>query len=109
MQNKAHSSSAAVQVQDLVSWNHDMKETLWSEEPARSLSGAEPLILKYDEHKAEIEARDDSVVEVTKAGRKLIHYASAEVQPHYQLTNRISQTSIDIVHVHVHAKCTTEA
>ena len=61
-----------------------MKETICSKEPAHSVSGAEALILK---HKAEIEARDDSLVQVTKAGRKLIkqnHYASAEVQLHYQ-------------------------
>ena len=86
-----------------------MKETICSEEPAHSVSGAEALILKHNEHKAEIEARDNSVVQVTKAGRKLIqqnHYASAEVQPHFQLTNicfiRISQTSIDIVNVYIH-------
>ena len=53
-----------------------------SEEPARSVSGAEALISKHSEHKHEIDAREDSVVQVTKVGRKLIqqsHYASAEV------------------------------
>ena len=64
-----HSSSAAVQVQDLVSWNNAMKETICSEEPAHSVSGAEALILKHNEHKSEIKAR---VIQVTKAGRKLV-------------------------------------
>ena len=65
-----------------MSWMHDMEEMMCSEEPARSVSGAEALISKHSEHKAEIDARDDSVVQVSKAGRKLIqqsHYASAEV------------------------------
>ena len=71
------------QVRDLVSWMHDMEETICSEEPARSVSGAEALISKHNEHKAEIDARQDSMTQVSKAGRKLIqqtHYASAEVQ-----------------------------
>ena len=60
-----------------------MKETISSEEPARSVSGAEALISKHNEHKAEIDAREDSVTQVAKAGRKLIqqsHYASEEVR-----------------------------
>lgn len=71
-----------MQVRDLVSWMHDMEETICSEEPARSVSGAEALISKHNEHKAEIDARHSSVTQVSKAGRKMIqqnHYASAEV------------------------------
>ena len=59
-----------------------MEETICSEEPARSVSGAEALISKHNEHKAEIDAREDSVAQVSKGARKLIqqsHYASAEV------------------------------
>ena len=59
-----------------------MEETICSEEPARSVPGAEALISKHNEHKAEIDARQSSVTQVSKAGRKLIqqtHYASAEV------------------------------
>lgn len=71
-----------MQVLELVSWMHDMEETICSEEPARSVSGAEALISKHNEHKAEIDARQSSVTQVSKAGRKMIqqnHYASAEV------------------------------
>ena len=60
-----------------------MEETISSEEPARSVSGAEALISKHNEQKAEIDAREDSVTQVAKAGRKLIqqsHYASSEVR-----------------------------
>ena len=59
-----------------------MEETICSEEPARSVSGAEALISKHSQHKAEIDTRDESVAQVAKAGRKLIqqsHYASTEV------------------------------
>lgn len=59
-----------------------MEETICSEEPARSVSGAESLISKHNEYKAEIVTREDSMAQVSKAGKKLIqqaHYASAEV------------------------------
>ena len=70
-------------MRDLVSWMHDMEETICSEEPARSVSGAEALISKHNEYKAEIDARQDSMMQISKAGRKLIqqtHYASTEVK-----------------------------
>ena len=54
-----------------------------TEEPARSVSGVEALLAKHNEQKAEIEAREDSVAQVTKVGRRQIqqgHYASTEVR-----------------------------
>ena len=54
-----------------------------TDEPARSVSGAEALQARHNEQKAEIDAREDSLVQVNKVGRKLIqqgHYASAEVR-----------------------------
>ncbi|CAI8040975.1 Spectrin alpha chain, non-erythrocytic 1 [Geodia barretti] len=66
-----------------MSWVCDMEETMCSEEPARSVSGAEALISKHNQHKAEIDTREDSVTQVAKAGRKLIqqsHYASTEIR-----------------------------
>lgn len=71
-------------VRDLVSWMHDMGALLLADEPARSASGAEALLTKHNEHKAEIDAREDSVAQVTKVGRRLTqqgHYASSEVKP----------------------------
>ena len=65
-----------------MSWMCDMEETICSEEPARSVSGAEALISKHNQHKAEIDTREQSVAQVSKAGRKLIqqsHYATTEV------------------------------
>ena len=54
-----------------------------TEEPARSVSGVEALLAKHNEQKAEMEAREDSVAQVTKVGRRQIqqgHYASTEVR-----------------------------
>ncbi len=56
-----------------------------TDEPARSVSGAEALQARHNELKAEIDAREDSMAQVNKAGRKLAqqgHYASAEVSKH---------------------------
>ena len=59
-----------------------MTALISADEPARSVSGAEALLTKHSEHRAEIDAREESVTQVTKVGRKLVqqgHYASAEV------------------------------
>ena len=53
-----------------------------TEEPADSVSGAEALLAKHNEHKAEVDAREESMSQISKNGKKLIqqgHYASAEV------------------------------
>ena len=70
------------QVRDLISWMHDTSAVISTVEPARSVSGAEALLAKHSEYKAEIDAREESVTMVTKAGKKLIqqgHYANTEV------------------------------
>lgn len=61
----------------------DMGSVLRAVESGRSVSGVEELLTKHNERRAEIDAREESVTTVTKAGRKLAqqgHYASAEVQ-----------------------------
>ena len=61
---------------------HDTSAIISTVEPARSVSGAEALLAKHSEYKAEIDAREESVTMVTKAGKKLIqqgHYANTEV------------------------------
>lgn len=52
-------------------------------EPADSVSGAEALLAKHSEHKAEVDARQESMSQITKSGKKLIqqnHYATSEVR-----------------------------
>lgn len=61
---------------------HDTSAVISTVEPARSVSGAEALLAKHNEYKAEIDAREESVAMVTKGGKKLIqqgHYANSEV------------------------------
>ena len=61
-----------------------MGGVLCAVEAGRSVSGVEELLAKHNERRAEIDAREESVAMVTKAGRKLTqqgHYASAEVSP----------------------------
>ena len=53
-----------------------------TEEPAHSVSGAEALLAKHNEHKAEVDAREESLAQITRNGKKLTqqgHYASSEV------------------------------
>jgi spectrin beta len=62
---------------------HDMGSHISTEEPADSVSGAEALLAKHNEHKAEVDARQESMSQINKNGKKLIqqgHYASTEVQ-----------------------------
>lgn len=61
-----------------------------TEEPADSVSGAEALLAKHNEHKAEVDAREESLSQITRSGKKLIqqgHYASSEVCVHDFIVN----------------------
>lgn len=52
------------QIRDLLLWIHDMRVLISADETIRSVSGAEALLAKYNEYKAEIDAREDSVSQV---------------------------------------------
>lgn len=68
---------------DLVSWINGMKAVISADELAKDVAGAEALLERHQEHKSEIDAREDSFQLTTEAGRQLLerqHYAAAEVQ-----------------------------
>lgn len=68
---------------DLVSWINGMKAIISADELAKDVAGAEALLERHQEHRGEIDARDDSFRATTTAGRQLLereHYAAAEVQ-----------------------------
>ncbi|XP_037044978.1 spectrin alpha chain isoform X3 [Bradysia coprophila] len=68
---------------DLVSWINGMKAIISADELAKDVAGAEALLERHQEHKGEIDAREDSFKLTTEAGRQLLereHYAAAEVQ-----------------------------
>lgn len=68
---------------DLVSWINGMKAIISADELAKDVAGAEALLERHQEHKGEIDAREDSFKSTIEAGRQLLerqHYAAAEVQ-----------------------------
>ncbi|KAJ8920410.1 hypothetical protein NQ315_005276 [Exocentrus adspersus] len=68
---------------DLVSWINDMKAIISADELAKDVAGAEALLERHQEHRGEIDAREDSFLATIEAGRQLLdkgHYASDEVK-----------------------------
>uniref|UniRef100_T1GCF3 SH3 domain-containing protein n=1 Tax=Megaselia scalaris TaxID=36166 RepID=T1GCF3_MEGSC len=54
-----------------------------TDELAKDVAGAEALLERHQEHKGEIDAREDSFKQTTESGRNLLereHYAAAEIQ-----------------------------
>lgn len=68
---------------DLITWIHDMKTLIGADELAKDVAGAEALLEKHQEHKGEIDAREDSFRLTAEAGQRLLetnHYAIEEVK-----------------------------
>lgn len=68
---------------DLTSWIHDMRTIISADELAKDVAGAEALLERHQEHKGEIDAREDSFRAASEAGNALLgrdHYAQAEVK-----------------------------
>ncbi|KAI2810972.1 Spectrin alpha chain, non-erythrocytic 1 [Blomia tropicalis] len=57
---------------DLISWIHDMKAIISSDELAKDVAGAEALLERLQEHQSEIEARKDAFAAFEVSGRSLI-------------------------------------
>ncbi|CAI5455840.1 unnamed protein product [Caenorhabditis angaria] len=57
---------------DLVSWIQDMKAVIGADELAKDVAGAEALLESHQEHKGEIDAREDSFNQTAAAGQKLV-------------------------------------
>jgi len=67
---------------DLVSWIHDMKAIIAADELAKDVAGAEALLERHQEHRGEIDAREDSFRATAEAGQLLVdneHFAAPEV------------------------------
>ncbi|KAF7280660.1 alpha spectrin isoform X1 [Rhynchophorus ferrugineus] len=68
---------------DLISWINDIKAIISADELAKDVAGAEALIERHQEHRGEIDAREDSFAATIAAGKNLLdkgHYASDEVK-----------------------------
>jgi len=67
---------------DLVSWIQDMKSIIAADELAKDVAGAEALLERHQEHRGEIDAREDSFRATAEAGQLLVekeHWAAPEV------------------------------
>jgi hypothetical protein len=89
MQNRKRKLRASLELQkflssvrDIISWMHDMEVVIQSDEPAKSVSGAEEAIGRHNQHKAEIDTRGSDMTKLAKSGQKMIqqgHYAAEDV------------------------------
>lgn len=58
---------------DLVSWINDMKAIISADELAKDVAGAEALLERHQEHRGEIDAREDSFRATADAGQQLLN------------------------------------
>ncbi|XP_022101019.1 spectrin alpha chain, non-erythrocytic 1-like isoform X4 [Acanthaster planci] len=68
---------------DLITWVHDMKALINSDELAKDVPGAEALMERHQEHKGEIDAHDDNFRACADEGQELVdtdHPAKEEVK-----------------------------
>lgn len=61
---------------DLCSWINDMKAIISADELAKDVAGAESLLESHQEHRGEIDAREDSFNQTAEAGQKLLDEGS---------------------------------
>ncbi|VDO46402.1 unnamed protein product, partial [Onchocerca flexuosa] len=57
---------------DLCSWINDMKAVISADELAKDVAGAEALLESHQEHRGEIDAREDSFMQTAEAGQRLL-------------------------------------
>ena len=80
-----HSPSLSLpraQIRDTVSWISDQVSSISSDEPAQSVQAAEELLSKHSQVRAEIDAREEDMSSLVRAGERMIaqqHYAGDEV------------------------------
>ncbi|PAV55545.1 hypothetical protein WR25_20353 [Diploscapter pachys] len=63
---------------DLTAWIGDMKAVIAADELAKDVAGAEALLESHQEHKSEIDAREDAFNQTADAGEKLLDMGIAE-------------------------------
>jgi len=67
---------------DLINWINDMKCIISADELAKDVAGAEALLERHQEHRGEIDAREDSFKLIHDSGNLLLqkeHFAGPEV------------------------------
>lgn len=90
---------------DLVSWINDMKAIISADELAKDVAGAEALLERHQEHRGEIDAREDSFIATTEAGKQLLdkgHYASDEVK---EKLSTLDSDKKSLIGKFIHTRC----
>ncbi|XP_014213231.1 spectrin beta chain, non-erythrocytic 1 isoform X2 [Copidosoma floridanum] len=80
---------------DLISWINEMVAKITAPELARDVPGAEALISRHSEYRAEIDAHDDAFAKFYEAGQKLVqqgHFLAKEIQEKVSVLKQRSQT-----------------
>ncbi|XP_070576983.1 spectrin beta chain, non-erythrocytic 5-like isoform X4 [Ptychodera flava] len=83
---------------ELSAWVSEMMAMITSDELAKDVAGAEALIARHMEHKAEIEARTGSINEFTQNGQQLIdngHFLADEIKDKVQRLNAAFQSLLE--------------
>ncbi|ODM90488.1 Spectrin alpha chain [Orchesella cincta] len=82
---------------DLVNWINDMKQIISADDLAKDVAGAEALLERHQEHKGEIDAREDSFKLISDSGSSLVernHFAASEVA---EKLNSLSEEKIGLL------------
>ncbi|XP_063373302.1 spectrin alpha chain [Cydia amplana] len=78
---------------DLVSWVSDIRALIAADDLAKDVPGAEALLERHQEHKGEMDAREDVIRACVTAGQELVdsgHRASSEVSSALEALERES-------------------
>lgn len=81
---------------ELILWIEMMKNLINAEELAKDVAGAEILLERHQEHKGEIDAREDSFKTIEKEGDELIKQ-EIQVQEIHEKLIRISEEKVSLV------------
>lgn len=72
---------------DLVSWIHDMKAIISADDLAKDVAGAEALLERHQEHRGEIDARQDTFRSTLDTAHTLIDQGIAANEVNDKLTS----------------------
>lgn len=81
---------------DLCSWINDMKAVISADELAKDVAGAESLLESHQEHRGEIDAREDSFLQTAEAGQKLL---DEKIEQSNEIRDKLTQLADEKVNL----------
>ncbi|CAI4227013.1 unnamed protein product [Auanema sp. JU1783] len=82
---------------DLCSWMSDMKAVISADELAKDVAGAEALLEIHQEHKGEIDAREDSFNQTAASGQQLLDIGVPESDDVRQKLEHLAQEKASLL------------